>query len=524
MFNEKYHRIVFFAGTILLIISLPLSRFLLSIALIFLLLNWVLEGRFSGKWKKLTSSKPLLLFLSLYFIHLVFLLNTQNFTYAFHDLRIKLPILILPLIYGTSAPFDRTEFKIIIQFFICSVLASSLITAFVIFGFSPIDLVDSRYASLFISHIRFALMVVVAIYSLFYLLLFSGYALTRLEQFLYFLLLIWHVCFLILLQSFTGVVIFLAILPPTILWWAFRQPRKGIFRLSLFISLILPFLMLGYLIFSLNRYQAKNIPDTASLPEYSINGSKYINRTDVMEFENGNMVYVTVSREELRKEWNAISDFPYDSLDRKGQKLETTLIRYLSSLGYTKDSIGIYRLGEEDIAMVEKGYTNYIFRNKFSLYPRLYELFWEIEQYMNTGNPSGHSLAQRIEYLKTGLRIARQHFWLGVGTGDIADAFQKQYQIDGSKLMPEWRHRAHNQFLTFFISFGLVGFLIFLASIFLPALLLGRYKEFYFTAVFLIGILSMLNEDTLETHVGVSLIAFFFSFLLFAMPESPTNE
>ena len=169
--------------------------------------------------------------------------------------------------------------------------------------------------------------------------------------------------------------------------------------------------------------------------------------------------------------------------------------------------------------MVEKGYTNYLFKKKFALYPRIYELFWEIEQYRKGGDPSGHSLAQRIVYVETGIRIIKSNFWFGTGTGDVSDSFHRQYDIDKTQLQPKWRLRAHNQFLTFLLTFGIFGFLWFLFALFTAPSIKHRYRYFIFTIFFLIGILSMLNEDTLETHVGVSFFAFFYAFFLFSTPE-----
>ncbi len=150
-------------------------------------------------------------------------------------------------------------------------------------------------------------------------------------------------------------------------------------------------------------------------------------------------------------------------------------------------------------------------------------LLWEIEQYKKTGDPSGQSLGQRIEYLKTGIHILKRHFWLGTGTGDADNEFRIQYKLDDSKLKPIWRHRTHNQFITLFLTFGVFGFLWFLFALFLPPFLEKKYCNFLFTMFFLIGILSMLNEDTLETHVGVSFFAFFYSFLLFSMPDKGSS-
>ena len=119
----------------------------------------------------------------------------------------------MPLILGTSSTFSIKEFKIILVVFVSSVFVSSLITSFVLFGFTKLDPVDSRYASLFISHIRFSLMVVLSIYILFYLLFFKKLPVTLPEKYIYSFSLLWLISFLILLQSFTGIIIFILLIP-----------------------------------------------------------------------------------------------------------------------------------------------------------------------------------------------------------------------------------------------------------------------------------------------------------------------
>lgn len=518
MLSKQLHRNIFLLGTALLVISLPVSLFLQSVAQLVLSLNWLAELGFREKRKNIQSNPGIWIFLTIYALHIIFLVNTSDFSYALHDLKIKLPILALPLIYSTTAPLSRREFKIILQLFVGTVLVSSLISTYILLGFSNNDPVDSRYASLFISHIRFSLIVVLAIFTLIFFTLFEDYCKTKAEKIVYFLVACWFICFLILLRSFTGIVIFLILTPITILWWAIKQGGRRVLFISVIAILGLSICVVLYGYNAYKRYNDRSIPSLSDLPSHTINGSTYLHNIKSDEFENGNLIWIYVSKKELEQEWNKLSDYKFDGNDRKDQMIKITLVRYLASMNYPKDSLGISMLDAEDISMIEKGYTNYIFKSKFSLYPRIYELLWELEQYAKTGNPSGHSLAQRIEYLKTGWTIARNDFWWGVGTGDVKTAFKEQYIADNSKLKPEWRNRAHNQYLTYLLTFGIFGFIWFLFALFTPTILLRKYNNYYFMMFFLIGLLSMLNEDTLETHVGVSFFAFFYSFLFFSMP------
>jgi O-antigen ligase len=120
--------------------------------------------------------------------------------------------------------------------------------------------------------------------------------------------------------------------------------------------------------------------------------------------------------------------------------------------------------------------------------------------------------------------IIKKNFWLGVGTGDIALAFEDQYIKMDSKLKPEFRHRAHNQFLATFVTFGIIGLVWFLISLIYPAIALKKVFNYHYAVFWIIIMFSMVVEDTLETQMGASLFAFFNAFLLFAYTDSSVKE
>ena len=99
----------------------------------------------------------------------------------------------------------------------------------------------------------------------------------------------------------------------------------------------------------------------------------------------------------------------------------------------------------------------------------------------------------------------------------------QQYIIDNSKLNLHWRNRAHNQLITFLLTFGIFGF----AWILLAVAFALRYErkniDFIFLCFFLIFLFSTINEDTLETQIGATFYALFLSLLLFAR-DSPGKK
>ncbi len=151
------HRTIYIFGIAVLAASLPLSKFTTSVAEIILIANWLIELKFKEKWRIIRSRKSLLLIASIYVVHIIWLINTTDFDYAFHDLKIKLPLLVLPLVIGTSETLERIQLKWILVLYTCAVLAGSLISASVLFNIVPYKFTDVREISLFVDHIRFSL-------------------------------------------------------------------------------------------------------------------------------------------------------------------------------------------------------------------------------------------------------------------------------------------------------------------------------------------------------------------------------
>jgi len=512
------HRNIYFFGLILLAASLPLSVFTTSVAEIILLVNWLVEGRFDIKWQVLRQRRSLWFIAALYMLHLAGFLYTTDYAYGLHDLKIKLPVLLLPLVLGTSEPVTRPQLKAILLFFCSATAVSSIISFLVFIHVIPLEYYDIRDISIFVSHIRLALMVNLALFVLLYY-LFSRSETERLKgryRFIAYAAILWLAFFLFILKSITGLVVFLVI--SMILAWFFAGRIKEIaprFIIRVFV-LVIPLLVASWITSSVSRFYNRDKVDFSSLDSLTAAGNPYFNDTLSQATENGHYVWLYVNKAELRSCWNQRSTYKFGGKDKRGQELRYTLIRYLTSKGLRKDCVGVNALTEEDIHAIEDGKANYLFNERYSLYPRLYRIIWEIDGYMRGGNPSNHSIAQRFAYLRAAGGIISQHFIFGVGTGDVQQAFNDYYSSHHSVLGQNNRRRAHNQYVTFFVTFGLIGFVVFLLSLFGPVFIEKRWNDYLFIVFFLLGLMSMLNEDTLETQTGVSFFMFFYCLFLFA--------
>lgn len=169
--------------------------------------------------------------------------------------------------------------------------------------------------------------------------------------------------------------------------------------------------------------------------------------------------------------------------------------------------------------------ANYIFEKSFlSIYPRVYETIWELDQYYRTGDPLDQSMSQRIEYTKAARVIIREHPLFGVGTGNFELAYHDAYLKIKTKLDPQHFGTAHNQYLSYLLKFGFIGF-AWILFVIIGSVYFKHQQRNHLLLVFLLCMLvGNLGESIFETHVGLSFFVFIFTLLLWHSPQSIENR
>jgi hypothetical protein len=458
------------------------------------------------------ENAPAWIFTSIFLFHIIGLFITTDFTYAMHDLRIKLPILILPVLLSTTNLLDRKGFNILMYLFTAAVFTGTLIsTYFYLTG----DFTDSRELSKFISHIRFSLLIDMAIFILTFMVIKKS-DIPRWPKIIMSVAAVWMVAFLAMAAFMTGLVIFLITSAVLILYIVLNKQGTIMKIVTITVILLLFFAAVLY-IRCIGRAVSHVEPvDLNSLEKTTSLGNPYWHDLANPQVENRQYVWHYIATDELREAWNQRSQYKFDDRDKAGQEVKYTLIRFLTSKGFRKDAEGVSKLTDHEVALIEDGVASIVYVEKSNLYVRIYKIFWEYNRYQVTQNPSGHSVMQRLEFWKAARKIIHENWLTGVGTGDIEQAFQDEYNKSGSLLEKEYRWRSHNQFLTIFATFGMIGLAWFLFAMIFPAIRLNKFHDFYFLSYFIIIILSMFTEDTLETQAGVTAFAFFYSYYLFA--------
>ncbi|MDF2450598.1 MAG: Lipid core - O-antigen ligase, partial [Bacteroidota bacterium] len=131
MLPAIWHRYIFLFGIIGLACGMLFGTVPTSIPQIILAANWLLEKNFSEKIYRLKTNKIFLTIITLYLLHIIGMLYTENTQQGLNDLRNKLPLLSLPIILFSTQPLTSKEFKLLFNFFFLSVLVSTVCCYFV---------------------------------------------------------------------------------------------------------------------------------------------------------------------------------------------------------------------------------------------------------------------------------------------------------------------------------------------------------------------------------------------------------
>jgi O-antigen ligase len=506
--KEATHKTIYWWASAIVCVGMPLGEFIMSIGSIALFLNWILEGKFKEKFSVLKHNKPAVAILIIFALHLLGLLWTHDFDYAFRDLKVKLPILIFPLVFGSTKVFSRQEMVKLFVVFVAATLISTLISVGVyiksIYGNTP--LTSNRDISIFISHIRLSLMVVFSVVGMFYFLKQKELkAINVAFASIYFLF------FLALLQSLTGWLLMLMFIGIYPLLWGKINVRNGLLSI-IFFSIVISCLIA----ISKPSYRSYFVPSETEFPVFTEQGNAYAHNLQSKQLENGHYVWRNICDKELQEEWIKRSDISLADTDKKGQPIKATLIRYLTSMQLKKDAQGIKTLTELDIENIESGQATKELRN--GVLQRVHEFFFEMAALREGQNPSNNSVGQRFFAWDLAADIIKKNLIIGVGTGDVANAFSIAYEQSDKVITKQIR--AHNQYLTLLVAFGLLGIIpifIFFYLAFSKASVHNGLKWLFYTII----LFSFMFEDTLETQAGVTFFAFFAG--LFCSPKNEIN-
>lgn len=495
------HGAIYFLLLVVLAGSQSVSNFFMSGMEILLAVNWALEWDMRAKWDRARRSPLLWAFLVLMAVHLLWMLGSANTAYGWGDIFRKLPLLAIPLVVLTSRPLNRKQLTALLFAFVATVFVATVIGRI---RLAVIPDLPYRQIVPFISHIRFAMNVCLA------LVVIAWFGIERSRRvakpytdWLLWLMLVVSVLlvdFLFKIRSYTAfVMLFVTAVIMLAVYWKRIRSRVvafGAFTLLLIVAAVALLVSVGMY----NDYYTPVPLANDPLRPTTVNGNPYQHKDDGL-MENGNYINNYICQAELEREWAKRSTMGLYDTTQNDYTVYPTLLRYLNALGTTKDSVGMTLLGDEDIRAIEHGIANPVYVSGSSLRKMYYVMFFEYECYRSFGAVKDFTMLQRFELWRNAWKVFRSNPLFGTGTGDVVDACHQQLADSQSPLQGTYKH-AHNQYLTFLVTFGIIGFAI-ITAFFVYALRRQRLLRVPAVLAFVcIVLISFITEDTLETLAG----------------------
>jgi hypothetical protein len=506
----------FFFSLIAIVAFFPFSEAFVSIFTGLLLLQALVLRSWLHPSFKISHLKIALFPVSVFGVYLIGTFFTNDLSLAVYELKKTIFWVVVPMAIAISPKLPAKKIYTVLFVFILAVIVSSLVslTRYLLHDYLNIE--GFRSLSM-ISHIRFSFQVILSliILSWFY---FKPIPLA-INKMVFLAAFIWLMIFLLLLKSLLGIIAFFCTLITGLIMFIVRLKNRKwqmAFIAALLVITFIPVYMVAKVVAGF--YDFKEV-DPDSVENITIAGNYYSHNFEEGSRENGHLIYIYICDDELRHEWNKRSDLKYDDL-LNGYPLSSTLIRFLTSRGLRKDSAGISNLSEGEIKLIESGITNYKFADQhFSIYPRIYETVWELDNYFRTGDPNYKTVAQRLEYFKASLYIIRHNPIFGIGTGNWEIKYNEAYDLMESRLLKENRASSHNQYVNYLVKFGFAGTLWIIIAVLFPVISLNNRRNYIFI-LFLIAIaFANFGDANFETHMGLSFFTFFYSLFLLNSTE-----
>ncbi len=483
----------------MLSIGIGCSNALMSWGGIGLAISFIWQGKFKEKAKLIWSDKRIVSIVFVYFLFVIGMIYTSNFSEGLHQLKIKLPLLIIPLGIFSFYPLTQKEFKLLFHGILMGGLISIVVGILVYFGIITKKSTDVREYSYLISHIRLSTLLVFNIFMCCFVIVNKKY---RYVHFLFYIVyIILSLLSIILLQSITafitigGCILVLSIYSIT----KKTYKKYGIALMSFFLILFITTIYLFYTEY--NRIHKIETFEYSQLPKLTPDGGTYVHLRKNGETINGHYVFLYICYPEIKEAWEKRSKIPITGMNRLNWSIYEGLIRYLTSKNKPKNKREIEALSQKEITAIENGSVNFLQLNKFDIRYRINLILWELDYYTKTGDPNYQSLSTRLEIWKVATYKIKQSWLFGYGTGDMKAALSDGYKETQSTLLKKNQLDPHQQYLVTLLCLGVIGLIPFIILIFYPVLQL-KNNHFLFIIVLTITMVSMMDEDVLNSQAG----------------------
>ena len=210
----------------------------------------------------------------MYFVHVIWLLFTNDLDSGIKDLVLKLPLLCFPLVFGSIPLLSKKEWWIIVFSFIGGIFIST-IAGYYIYYFK--EFTDYREISVFVSHIRLSILIGISVV----LILLALFNFKSKHKYWLLIPLLLFVYFIRILESGTGYIsLVLAIF--SFLFYQVYIFKKKIYFISLLIFICLSILGSGlwvYVVYE-SAIEIKDTADKNNLETFTPLGGVHLHQSE----------------------------------------------------------------------------------------------------------------------------------------------------------------------------------------------------------------------------------------------------
>ena len=117
-FGDNIHRYLHVLGLSGVAFGIPLNKVVMSSSMVFIALNLLTEAKFKEGLKNLKSNKLYWLVAALFLLHVVGLLWSENMAYGLHDLRVTVPLFVIPTMLVARPIKKRSDLHLVLGAFL----------------------------------------------------------------------------------------------------------------------------------------------------------------------------------------------------------------------------------------------------------------------------------------------------------------------------------------------------------------------------------------------------------------------
>lgn len=134
------------------------------------------------------------------------------------------------------------------------------------------------------------------------------------------------------------------------------------------------------------------------------------------------------------------------------------------------------------------------------------------------------SSAIRIALWKNAMEIGKEHWFCGIGTGDVIDELHEKSVEHQYKYISSGKFNCHNQYLQVWLGIGVPGLLLFVAIFGIAFFICVRKRNLAGAIIIATFALNLFVECMLERYAGATLIPILTAFICSMPPTKPYVE